>query len=143
MHAHCNYCCSKKKPLKQCGGCKSVFYCSKECQKEDWSKAHKALCKQYKALLLSPKLYTNDDILEISPLGSGGKLLNETRECGLCGSNQKLTKTPFASLLLFYSSFFLSSFMKNLSWKKGAVEIVRDNSFTLLSFFSLNFADKG
>lgn len=33
---------------KLCDGCKSVSYCSKECQKDDWV-AHKSLCKQVTA----------------------------------------------------------------------------------------------
>ncbi|RPA72403.1 hypothetical protein BJ508DRAFT_381582 [Ascobolus immersus RN42] len=36
--------CSKSGKLLQCGGCKTVSYCSKECQKTDW-KAHKSICK--------------------------------------------------------------------------------------------------
>ena len=30
-----------------CGGCKQAFYCSPECQKEDWSKKHKNECKEW------------------------------------------------------------------------------------------------
>lgn len=32
--------------LLRCGGCRSVCYCSKECQKKDWKTQHKAVCKQ-------------------------------------------------------------------------------------------------
>ena len=35
--------------LKQCAGCKIPFYCSKECQKSDWS-SHKELCKATRQL---------------------------------------------------------------------------------------------
>jgi splicing suppressor protein 51 len=35
--------CGKMTELQQCSKCKSVKYCSKECQKKDW-KAHKKLC---------------------------------------------------------------------------------------------------
>lgn len=35
------------KGLQACGACKSVFYCTKECQKQDWSKRHKPLCKAH------------------------------------------------------------------------------------------------
>ncbi|KAI1136046.1 hypothetical protein F5Y05DRAFT_415643 [Hypoxylon sp. FL0543] len=31
--------------LSACSACKSVFYCSKSCQKQDWTKRHKPLCK--------------------------------------------------------------------------------------------------
>ncbi|KAK7031966.1 hypothetical protein R3P38DRAFT_2926288 [Favolaschia claudopus] len=33
-----------KKELQRCGGCLSVYYCSKECQREAWSN-HRALCR--------------------------------------------------------------------------------------------------
>lgn len=32
-------------PLKRCAQCKSTFYCSRQCQKDDW-KAHKTHCNQ-------------------------------------------------------------------------------------------------
>ena len=34
--------------LMKCGGCKFAQYCLKECQKANWHKEHKALCKQLK-----------------------------------------------------------------------------------------------
>ncbi|KAI2613140.1 uncharacterized protein GGS25DRAFT_478691 [Hypoxylon fragiforme] len=33
--------------LQACGGCRSVWYCSKNCQKGDWQSRHKPLCKAY------------------------------------------------------------------------------------------------
>ncbi|QGA18994.1 hypothetical protein EYB26_006679 [Talaromyces marneffei] len=33
-------------PARRCGRCRSVFYCSKDCQKHDFS-THKFLCKEY------------------------------------------------------------------------------------------------
>mmetsp|Transcript_11392 Transcript_11392/g.21074 ORF Transcript_11392/g.21074 Transcript_11392/m.21074 type:complete len:186 (-) Transcript_11392:44-601(-) len=36
----------KARKLKCCGGCKIVFYCSRECQVEDWKARHKHDCKQ-------------------------------------------------------------------------------------------------
>ncbi|KAI8963611.1 hypothetical protein F5Y11DRAFT_356150 [Daldinia sp. FL1419] len=35
--------------LAACSSCKSVFYCSKECQKHDWVKRHKPLCQARQA----------------------------------------------------------------------------------------------
>lgn len=40
----CGFCGAEKKNLSKCSRCKSVFYCSKECQKSHW-KAHKPNCK--------------------------------------------------------------------------------------------------
>ncbi|OQV17060.1 hypothetical protein BV898_08779 [Hypsibius exemplaris] len=36
------------KPMARCSGCKVVHYCSKICQKEDWSDRHKEECKLYR-----------------------------------------------------------------------------------------------
>lgn len=33
--------------LKQCSGCKAIYYCSGNCQEKDWI-AHKAVCKEMK-----------------------------------------------------------------------------------------------
>ena len=41
------YCssCDKEKCTLKCGGCKTEFYCSKECQAKDWP-AHRTACKK-------------------------------------------------------------------------------------------------
>jgi len=39
----CKTCLKENIKLLACGRCKSVFYCSKDCQKKDW-KSHKAVC---------------------------------------------------------------------------------------------------
>lgn len=47
MHRCENVTCSKagtKQELKQCGDCRAVYYCSRECQVQDW-KVHKLVCK--------------------------------------------------------------------------------------------------
>jgi tetratricopeptide (TPR) repeat protein len=41
----CAKCGKTDIPLKQCGQCKQVKYCSRECQKSDWSR-HKKVCAQ-------------------------------------------------------------------------------------------------
>ena len=42
----CGYCHNQESQVsfKVCSGCRSVYYCSPEHQKEDWKKNHKAAC---------------------------------------------------------------------------------------------------
>ena len=37
--------CGKLEPVKKCGKCRKVQYCSPECQKADW-KMHKEICNK-------------------------------------------------------------------------------------------------
>jgi hypothetical protein len=39
------YFCGQIKALSKCSKCHNVFYCSKECQKQDWIIKHKFVCK--------------------------------------------------------------------------------------------------
>ena len=41
----CNNSLCEKNWTLRCSACKSVGYCSKECQKIDWQQGHKAACK--------------------------------------------------------------------------------------------------
>ena len=41
--------CSIVKEVKSCSGCKRVYYCSRACQRKDWS-AHKLECRSSEAL---------------------------------------------------------------------------------------------
>lgn len=41
--------CSKESSLK-CGACKEEWYCSKECQRSNWT-FHKSVCKQKQAVI--------------------------------------------------------------------------------------------
>jgi hypothetical protein len=41
----CYFCFLPYKKLWRCGKCNTAKYCSKECQRNDWAKQHKLLCK--------------------------------------------------------------------------------------------------
>eukprot|EP01083_Nonionella_stella_P154216 496614_1 len=44
--------CEGNRKWKVCSGCKLIFYCSRKCQKYDWSRnQHSRLCKQLQVLL--------------------------------------------------------------------------------------------
>ena len=38
--------CSATKPLEECSRCKKVKYCSVKCQRQDWQKGHKKICRK-------------------------------------------------------------------------------------------------
>ena len=44
VSSSCAFCAAEKTNLSKCSRCRSVFYCSKECQKSHW-KVHKPNCK--------------------------------------------------------------------------------------------------
>jgi len=44
-NATCNKLEEKRGDFKRCGACKNAFYCSKECQNEDWQN-HKKNCSK-------------------------------------------------------------------------------------------------
>ncbi|EMD89464.1 hypothetical protein COCC4DRAFT_76291 [Bipolaris maydis ATCC 48331] len=44
--ALCYYCWDISSNLKRCIACKRVSYCSVECQKQDWNRNHKQICKK-------------------------------------------------------------------------------------------------
>ncbi len=45
QQSRCFSCKKETSNLKKCGKCKSVSYCSRACQKQDWS-THKQFCKE-------------------------------------------------------------------------------------------------
>jgi hypothetical protein len=53
--AHCSA-MGQPGPMKRCGRCCAVYYCSPACQKADWTKGHKAACKPIKETGKVPKV---------------------------------------------------------------------------------------
>ncbi|KAK7178332.1 hypothetical protein PSPO01_15620 [Paraphaeosphaeria sporulosa] len=43
--SHCSTCQKVAPDLKRCAKCRSVYYCSRDCQKSDW-KLHKKICSK-------------------------------------------------------------------------------------------------
>ncbi|KAI1784212.1 hypothetical protein LXA43DRAFT_1043341 [Ganoderma leucocontextum] len=54
--SRCHHCGGgdRRSKLKRCGGCNTVMYCSKECQKEAW-RTHKVGCRQQGQMLNTPE----------------------------------------------------------------------------------------
>ncbi|PVI08593.1 hypothetical protein DM02DRAFT_6951 [Periconia macrospinosa] len=46
----CFRCFGPSTNILKCGGCKRAYYCSKQCQKLDWSAQHKNHCKIFKTI---------------------------------------------------------------------------------------------
>jgi MYND finger len=45
----CQYQKDENKRLHRCTGCSVSYYCSRECQKQDWKSGHKSACAEYAA----------------------------------------------------------------------------------------------
>ena len=58
----CQY-CNKSDCLLRCSRCRVVYYCSKECQFQDWHWRHKKDCKRYKSYRLD--LLDSDGMLKV------------------------------------------------------------------------------
>jgi hypothetical protein len=46
LHA-CGHCGKSDGNLVRCGNCKKVFYCSKDCQRTDWTSNHRSVCQKH------------------------------------------------------------------------------------------------
>eukprot|EP00730_Choanoeca_flexa_P000572 TRINITY_DN10253_c0_g2_i4.p1 TRINITY_DN10253_c0_g2~~TRINITY_DN10253_c0_g2_i4.p1 ORF type:complete len:423 (+),score=48.64 TRINITY_DN10253_c0_g2_i4:15-1283(+) len=46
---HCSYCCRPATQLKRCAACHQLHYCSRKCQRTDWT-AHKSECNSFKKI---------------------------------------------------------------------------------------------
>ena len=81
----CANCSIKKIQLNRCGRCKTVFYCSRECQKNHWS-SHKKVCG-YKCEHLVEKKQTKQSVykynvlLDFVHLGSFYNYINPILSC--------------------------------------------------------------
>lgn len=50
----CSCCLAESSELMRCGGCSTLSYCSKDCQRSDW-KVHKQECKAFGLLTKEKK----------------------------------------------------------------------------------------
>jgi MYND finger/RING-type zinc-finger len=64
--------CGSRNPSKKCSSCKCAFYCSVECQRQDWTKRHKKECIPVETRYV-PLPQISDSL--VTPLNS---------ECGIC-----------------------------------------------------------
>ena len=62
MNPLCKYCGATA--TKKCGGCKSVYYCSKFCQKYD-RKDHKPFCELVSSRGMVPNILYPDDVVVV------------------------------------------------------------------------------
>lgn len=56
--------------LPMCNACRSVSYCSRECQKADWP-AHKSVCKVITAISIQKEIYVEPSANALQPLVDG------------------------------------------------------------------------
>lgn len=86
--AVCGFCCIKTNQLKKCSGCKDVSYCSKECQKQDWSRGHRSNCKKVgnkeRPPLLGVSMEDNSSKNKTTPV------MTDSERCSKCKNGGEL-----------------------------------------------------
>ncbi|KAG2058377.1 hypothetical protein BDR06DRAFT_115928 [Suillus hirtellus] len=87
----CTQCGIKMKKLLKCAKCKSVWYCSKECQKKNWS-THKPTCHADER---SSGLYKLVRMFSVNPVLMGYLKCGIVFECGLLDNPRIGFDTPF------------------------------------------------
>jgi hypothetical protein len=78
-HKACGLCGKSDVDLMMCAQCKSVFYCSKECQKQDWRSSHKKYCETKESLVAEERpsiLFTNNKDTVAEYERSGGTVID-------------------------------------------------------------------
>ncbi|KAJ7263939.1 hypothetical protein C8J57DRAFT_1333198 [Mycena rebaudengoi] len=76
-------CCVCSKPASnRCSACKTVSYCSPECQRKDWKK-HKLNCRTTTAAALVPQVGTARQLNELLRIGAQYTIYQETTALGL------------------------------------------------------------
>lgn len=96
----CRFCNGSSKQLKGCARCLQVFYCSKECQREDWSQRHRDECKAMTSVEKNerghqPKSEAKEERREIEIYKRKSKTEDRKSSasldcCSLCGRNGDL-----------------------------------------------------
>lgn len=87
----CTQCQTKLEKLLKCAKCKSVWYCSKECQKKNWSK-HKPTCHEDER---SSGLIKLVQMITINPVIIGYLKVGIIFVCGLLDNPRIGFDTPF------------------------------------------------
>ena len=67
--ARCGAMRSAEMKMKACAGCKTVLYCSKQCQAEDWE-GHKGLCRRLSQALASSAPKAAQQVAASPPVGA-------------------------------------------------------------------------
>lgn len=95
----CGSCGKKTDSLSQCGKCKDIKYCGKNCQRADW-KRHKGCCRtpeDWKDMAENPKKWLN----EFYTIGGGlMERLSADRDVGVTEGYRKLILARWAAMLL-------------------------------------------
>jgi len=103
--------CGNEAELR-CGTCKSVGYCSRECQVADWKQDHKLVCKQMQAFKYASRsksfaiashvlfLVKNSQVLIMGGMGKGGEATRKTIKMTVGGHDGTIRFEESTPLLL-------------------------------------------
>ena len=134
MNKCCANCYKKHtEEFKKCGKCKSVYYCSQICQKEDWKK-HKQICSQVRPLKEKrTEIKKFNFALNIHKAVSKDTVLNEKGDIWVCIDKEDNTKYILKSIsLLDFKKYYLDLY--ELDSIKYYVDCLKERSVFVLDY---------
>lgn len=102
---HCGFCGNQSDPLKLCGSCKSIRYCSVDHQKRHW-RIHRTKCKKNFQPGLKVESVNSNDCYSSKKLlfSNGEETLSLSR-----GFLDTLTYNQVCNVLLYFKNMFTPS----------------------------------
>jgi tetratricopeptide (TPR) repeat protein len=109
----CNHCRRPSLKLKQCGGCKAVAYCGRECQLAAWESGHKLECTTEKKKVLHRKaaearqITADTEVLCLPPIDASLRPITLWEEAVALSAAGEFVESAWKFLVALFMDFSL------------------------------------